>query len=125
MKTVVKVFRNSLKPDRNEFITRTLGKVGLFQSNGVKDGELWLVEIVKEQCEGKNTGAFILNPIEKLEINEIRKVTLDECSSKVVDGVCYLTPLDPGSCILKMKMKKALLAEHHAVIVEALVYPGQ
>jgi hypothetical protein len=119
MKTVVKAFRNSLKPDKNEFITRTLGKVGLFQGNGIGDGGFFLVEILKEQNEGKNAGAFILNPIRRLQDTEINKVTVDVCSLKVVDGVCYLTPSIPGNCILKLDYKKKLLMENYAVIVEA------
>jgi hypothetical protein len=119
MKTVVKVFRNSLKPENNEFITRTLGKVGVFQGNQVKAGEFWLVEIVKELYEGENTGAFILKPIKRIEKGEIKKVTRDECSLKVVNGVFYLTPSVPGNCILKLEYKKILLMENHAVIVEA------
>ncbi len=119
MRTVVKAFKNIIKPQNNRFITRTLGKVGVFRGNGISYKGFWLVEIVKEIHEGKNTGAFVLNPIKKLESDEIRRVTPDDCEVKIINGVYYLTPISEGHCILDLTAKKKLLTKNYAVIVES------
>lgn len=73
MITLVKFIRNKQKEDKNRFVTRTLGKVGVIHS-GIYDAmeekprndEFWYVEILDEVGKGLSTGCFILRPLKRV-----------------------------------------------------------
>ena len=87
MITLVKFIRNKQKEDKNKFVTRTLGKVGVIHSSiyhameeKPKNDEFWYVEIIDEVGKGLSTGCFILRPIKQVP-------TVDKYGRKVPDIV--------------------------------------
>jgi len=87
MITLVKFIRNKQKEDKNKFVTRTLGKVGVIHSTiyhameeKPKNDEFWYVEILDEVGKGLATGCFILRPIKRVS-------TVDRFGRKVPDIV--------------------------------------
>ncbi len=79
MITLVKFVRNELEGSSNELITRTLGKIGVIESNTFEQmkpkprhDEFWYVEIAKEVKEGTTKGCYILKPILKIGTTRVR-----------------------------------------------------
>lgn len=79
MLTVVR-FTKSLLSDRkrNSIITHTLGKVGFIDNRGSKpkdgkprQGESWVVEIIRENLSVTGGGCFIIQPIQKLTAGNV------------------------------------------------------
>ncbi len=78
MLTVVKFIANTNEESNNKIISRTLGKIGVFNSRDgsvspqltPKPGEFWRVEIIKEVVihkeDGSTGGCFVLKPVSKV-----------------------------------------------------------
>lgn len=78
MLTVVKFISNTNEESDNKIISRTLGKIGVFNSRDgsvspqhtPEPGEFWRVEIVKEvvtrRDDGSTGGCFVLKPVSKV-----------------------------------------------------------
>jgi len=75
---IVKFFYND-KQTKNSIITKSFGKIGVVDSTKVydpqpKSNEFWKVRIVRETKPGKNEGCFILEPLEKVAIEDLGKL---------------------------------------------------
>ncbi len=77
IKVVLKFF-HSIDPNGNvKLISRTMGKLALIENQyqgQVNDDEFWLCEIEKEIGSNKNRGAFLVRPIDKIEVEKIKKL---------------------------------------------------
>lgn len=74
MLTVIKFIENPNEDNDNRVISRTLGKIGVFNYRDSplipKPGEFWQVEIIKEVIihreNGSAGGCFVLEPVRKI-----------------------------------------------------------
>jgi len=132
MLTVVKFFRNLRNSNRNPLISRTLLKIAHinrdWDGEQPLDNEIWLVKIVAETHHGKPQGCFIVDPIDKVNIQEdLLHLPPTLFSMKKVhdtpNGQCILlvTPAKPDSLWILPKSHKRILAKNngaYAVVVD-------
>lgn len=74
---VAKFFLSKDPSSSYRCISRTLGKLAIPESANeqlVQDQDIWLCKIVQETKPGKNFGVFILEPLEKIDPNNVKKL---------------------------------------------------
>jgi len=138
LRTVVKFFNNVQqqsagtidgKPKiHNHLITRTLGKLGVIDSkwNPVdgglpKDGEFWLVEILRETSPARAQGVFVLSPIRPIETAEVQRLAPGMYDEEMEEGTVIITPnlREDFYWMLPLSLRKAM-TNVNAVIVKYL-----
>jgi hypothetical protein len=138
LKTIVKFFTNVQqqsagtidgKPKiHNHLITRTLGKLGVIDSKwepidgGIpKDGEFWLVEILRETSPARAQGVFVLSPIKPVETSEVQRLAPGMYDEENEQGTVIVTPnlRDDLYWMLPLSLRKAMTGVN-AVIVRYL-----
>lgn len=105
LRTVVKFFtnvqpKNSMVVQKihNHLITRTLGKLGVIDSKWKpegdvpKDGEFWLVEILRETSPAKAQGVFVLNPVRPVSTGEVKRLSPGMYDEENDQGTVLITP---------------------------------
>lgn len=125
IEVLVKLFENTTrrKNDQNKLITRTLGKVGVLNKELKSDlepqaGEFWKCRIVKETNPGQNTGCFILEPVELVQVDKLLKLLPGMYEEIEESGTLLISPKNPGHCyILPLGIKKNL-KRVNAIIVK-------
>ena len=126
IKTVVKFYENP-KKGPNPVISRSLLKVSVVdsewlaahtQAEWAKDGELWLVDIVKETKPKQAGGCFILHPIKRVEIGDLGKLVPGLYQETEEDGILRLVPNQRGLWMLPLKFKQILKKRAYAIIVD-------
>lgn len=144
--TIVKFFYND-KRTKNQILTRTLGKIGVIDSTKIyvatpKSNEFWKVKIIKETRPGQNEGCFVLEPLEKVNIEDTAKLVpgmydehLYTFNQPKIDGrerttgLLIMKPKNPGHhWVLPLKLKQSImdikntkrhrLEEIYAIIVD-------
>jgi len=135
MLTIVKFHRRqspSGAQPGHPVITSTLGKKGLIDihwkpSEGEAapaDQEFWYVQILRETRLGENRGCFILQPVSKIDVGNLRKLLPGfyreewagpEKSTLIIhpteDGVPWLLPLDLKKAIFKNRGYSAIVVK--------------
>ena len=138
LRTVVKFFTNVQqqsagtiegKPKiHNHLITRTLGKLGVIDSKwepgegGIpKDGEFWLVEIMRETSPARAQGVFVLSPIRPIETSEVQRLAPGMYDEENEQGTVIVTPnlREDFYWMLPLSLRKAM-TNVNAVIVRYL-----
>ncbi len=77
LQVIAKFFLSKDPNDEYKCISRTLGKLAIADSSSekvVQDQEIWLCSISHETKPGKNRGVFILNPMEKVDPKDVKKL---------------------------------------------------
>jgi hypothetical protein len=106
MITILKFFTNDGKQSnvlKNDIISRTLLKIAVINKYYIeknpeklpKSGELWKCDIIKETCGGKNKGCFIVDPLEKVEENDIMHLIPGFFYQKVLNNRLIIIPKKP------------------------------
>jgi hypothetical protein len=130
MQTVVMFFDTSPETSpsgtwKNRLYSRSLRKIAFIdnkhprEGDYPKDGEQWLVEIVRENQNAKG-GCFILKPIRRIEREQIIPLVHGMYDLEVVQGTIILTPKEQGKFwVLSPEAKKAMLetAGAHAMVI--------
>ncbi len=138
METILKFITNTKDNEagaasgKNYVISRTLCKIAVI-SKFVLDakpremlpapGEMWRCRIVKETQPGQNAGCFIVEPIHKVDENDIVKLVPGTFSTSLVDKKLIVRPKTDyagSSWIISLHHKRILVAEHkaYALIVD-------
>lgn len=118
MKTVVKFYENTSK--KNPIITRTLGKIGV-PTEEVSLG-FWIVDVDKESHPKQSRGVFFLDPIEKIEEEDLISLVPTLFTTKYQDGICYVKPkIIETFYILPIKVKRKLMDIYNAYGVIVVV----
>ena len=138
METILKFITNTKDSEagvasgKNYVISRTLCKIAVI-SKFVLDaksretlpapGEMWRCRIVKETQPGQNAGCFIVEPIVKIDENDIVKLVPGTFSTTLVDKKLIVRPKEEyagSSWIISLHHKRILVAEHkaYALIVD-------
>jgi len=138
LRTIVKFFTNVQQPSsgtiegrpkiHNHLITRTLGKLGVIDSkwepdpdNVPKDGEFWLVEIVRETSPARAQGVFVLRPIKGVDTSEVQRLAPGMYDEENEQGTVIITPnlREDFYWMLPLSLRKAM-TDVNAVIVKYL-----
>jgi hypothetical protein len=137
IRTVVKFFTN-VQPKSggtiegkpkiyNHLITRTLGKLGVIDSKWEppgdvpKDGEFWLVEIVRETNPAQARGVFVLHPVRSIGPSEVQRLAPGMYDEENDQGTVIITPSlrEDFYWMLPLSLRKAMTGVN-AVIVRYL-----
>jgi len=128
MLCILKFFTNNNKGSSdNDVISRTLLKIAVVSRHYKqkpdavlpKHGELWVVKIIKETSTG-NEGAFICEPIRKVEESSLMHLVPGLFCKQLVKGKLMVYPKKPGyDWILPLVHKKHMADQHnaHCIIV--------
>lgn len=108
--------------DQYKCISRTLGKLSIADSKSemsVEDQEIWLCRILHETCSGKNYGVFILDPIEKVEPNSVKKLIPGFYYEPTAVGKTLIVkPKEENSYwMLSKETRKAYSERYHTIVV--------
>lgn len=136
LRTVVKFFCNVQpksggviggKPKiHNHLITRTLGKLGVIDSkwqpeegqNLPKDGEFWLVEILRETSPAQAKGVFILAPVRAVDTSEVQRLAPGMYEEENEEGIVIITPKmgEDFYWMLPLSLRKAMTGINAVVV---------
>jgi hypothetical protein len=138
LRTVVKFFTNVQTPSggtiegkpkiHNHLITRTLGKLGVIDSKWTpeegcvpKDGEFWLVEILRETSPAKAQGVFVLAPVRPVETGEVQRLSPGMYDEENDEGTVIITPRlrEDFYWMLPLSLRKSM-TQANAVVVKYL-----
>lgn len=129
METILKWFKNKKMGDTNELISRTLLKISVISRYRTKEtdvsphfGELWRCRIIKEMGSGTSRGCFIVEPLEKVEENQILHIAPGMFYKKLVKNRLIIVPKQDWhghACILPLQHKHIMAETYgaYAVIV--------
>lgn len=130
VRTVVKFYDNHEPTNSNKLMTKTLLKAAFIDNDWMdkgpniipKDGEFWLVNIVRETCPGQPKGCFLLHPIRRIEANSLSRLLPGMYREHHYNGCMVLEPQHTGNetgeinWILPLRHKKAI-KNIYAIIV--------
>lgn len=126
MITILKFFenKNSSPRESNDVISRTLSKISVINRNykpsdGVfpKHGELWKCRIVKEKEPGKAKGCFLVDPISKLDKDDVKYVIPGLYDERLVNGKLLVYPKRMGpenNWIMPLMLKELIFDKEKA-----------
>lgn len=130
METILKWIKNEqVDADSDEaqnyVISRTMLKIAVISKFMLKDkrmqlpqdGELWRCRIVKETREGQNSGCIIVEPLARVDENDLVKLLPGTFDIKLVGRCLLVRPhaeYRGKNWILPLQHKKILAEEHKA-----------
>ena len=121
---VAKFFPSKSPQGKLTFISRTLGKFSVVDRSfegTIENQDIWVCKIIKEINPKKNTGAFILLPVKKVEDTEtkIRKIIPGFYDVESVGKAALVTPnTDPADYwILSKSTRQIFSKRYYAVVV--------
>ena len=75
--TLAKFYLSRSPDGKMNCISRTLGKFSIVDrefEGVISDQDIWVCKIIKEIHPRKNIGAFVLRPIEQVDVDHIKKI---------------------------------------------------
>jgi hypothetical protein len=121
---VVAKFYLSRHPDGSyRFISRSLGKFSIVDrdfTGKLEHKDVWVCKINREIRPGKNSAAFVLMPIKKVENpdKELLKLIPGYYSVHEVGGAAMILPNDnPSGYWILSKITRSLFQKYYAVVV--------
>jgi len=131
MEVIVKFFENSSVSEGDApIISRTLGKVAIVSRAYMErnrtdskhnpmpaDQEFWRVHIVKELKPGKREGCFLVQPMEKVDVESLLHLAPGMYSIESKQGGLYVTPnpeYQGRNCIMPLEHKHVFANRTHA-----------
>ena len=123
--TIVKFFQSTGTANHPAtLMTRTMGKFGVVDreykndTNYPADGEFWKVKIVREARPNSNTGCFILEPICKMNVDELIKLVPGLYTEDPIGNILLIRPKNKGNWIFPLnEIKKDKLRKYYALVV--------
>lgn len=109
---IVKFFSNFHKENSSKLITKTLCKVGFISRryNGELplNEEFWKCRIADEVSPGQKRGCWMLEPLSKIQETDIQRLVPGFYDERLVNGVLFVTPHEPGQWIMPLPLKKSI-----------------
>jgi hypothetical protein len=108
---IVKFHENKDTDNRNQIITRSLGKFGVIATAWYENkrddevphaGEFWKVRILKEIGVGQRNGCFVLTPMNQVHVEDLEKLIPGMYEESFYNGIVIVTP---SSGVLRAKGK--------------------
>ena len=125
---VVAKFYLSKAPDgKLNCISRTLGKFSILDradEESVDNQDVWICKILREIKPNKNSGAFVLRPLEKIDPNKrIRKIIPGFFDVQDVGGAALVVPnTDPADCWMLSKGTREIFAKKYYAVIVPIAY---
>lgn len=135
---IVKFHENKDRDNRNNLITRSLGKFGVIQTAWFenkrpdqipKAGEFWKVRIIKEVGVGHREGCFVMHPLENVHVTEIEKLLPGMYDEEYINNILLIKPTPGlsrsgrGNWIIPLAIRKKITGVY-AVIVDLIEQSG-
>ena len=92
---LAKFYRSKAPNGDYNFISRTLGKISLVESEDqeiLQEQDMWLCRIVKEVKPNTNQGAFIVKPLKKVDPKGVKKLIPGFYEEKAIENAVVLYP---------------------------------
>jgi hypothetical protein len=120
--TLAKFYLSKAPNGKMNCISRTLGKVSIVDrgfNGSINDQDIWVCKIVREINPRKNIGAFILQPVELVEPDRIKKIIPGFYDAQPMGKVISIIPnTDPHDYwMLSKNTRKIFNKRYHAVVV--------
>jgi hypothetical protein len=120
--TLAKFYLSRSPQGKMNCISRTLGKFSIVDRNfdgTINDQDIWVCKIVREISPRENVGAFILQPIELVEPDRIKKIIPGFYDAQPMGKVISIIPnTDPHDYwMLSKNTRKIFNKRYHAVVV--------
>ena len=125
---VAKFFPSKSPQGKLTFISRTLGKFSVVDrdfTGTVVNQDIWVCQIIKEINPEKNTGAFILMPVKKIENigNKIRKIIPGFYDVEKIGKAALVTPnTDPADYWILSKSTRQIFSKKFYAVVVPIQY---
>lgn len=128
METILKFITNTQGGDSspNFVISRTMLKIAVISKYVLekasreqlpRHGELWRCQIVRETRAGQNSGCIIVEPIERIDENDIVKLMYGTYTTKLIDKKLIVRPMPEhrgSNWVMPLHHKKMLAEEYKA-----------
>lgn len=126
---IVKFHENRDRDNRNGLITRSLGKFGVIHTAWYEDkrpdqcpqkSEFWKVRVVKEIGVGHREGCFVLHPLERVHVVDVKKLIPGMYTQEFRNQVLIVLPnkvLGKDNFILPLAIRKDIKGVY-AIIVD-------
>jgi hypothetical protein len=123
---VAKFFLSKAPDGTYNCISRSLGKFSVVDkahSSVVQCQDVWVCKIVKEIRPGQNSGAFVLLPVEKIEIERVRKIIPGFYNTQNHGkAICVVPNTDPSDCWMLSKATRSIFAKKHYAVIVPIMY---
>lgn len=125
---VAKFFMSKSPSGEVNCISRTLGKFSIIDNSftgKVEHRDIWMCRIIRELKPGTNHGAFILMPIEKIDVEKIRKIIPGFYEIQAIDKVALITPnTDPHSFWMLSAATRQIFSKKYYAVIVPIAYVG-
>jgi len=123
---VAKFFLSKAPDGTMNCISRSLGKFSIIDRSfegKVACQDVWVCKIIRELKPGLNNGAFVLRPIERVEVDRIRKIIPGFYEVQPVGkAVCIIPNTDPNDCWMLSKATRQIFAKRHYAVIVPIAY---
>ena len=123
---VAKFFLSKSPEGSMNCISRTLGKFSIVDKNydgEVGNKEVWICKIVKEIQPQKNSGAFILRPIEKIDGMKVRKIIPGFYEVQTTGRAALVMPnTNPEDYWILSKTTRQIFSKKYYAVIVPIAY---
>lgn len=127
--TLAKFYLSRSPEGKMNCISRTLGKFSIIDRDfdgTVNDQDIWVCKIVKEIQPRKNIGAFVLRPIELVDIDKVKKIIPGFYDAQPMGKVISIIPnTDPSDYWMLSKTTRKIFSKKYYAVVVPIAYKNR
>lgn len=124
--TLAKFYLSRSPSGKMNCISRTLGKFSIVDKEFegvINDQDIWVCKVIKEIHPGKNIGAFVLRPIELVDIDRIKKIIPGFYDVQVMEQAVNIIPnTDPHDFWMLSKTTRKIFSKKYYAVIVPLAY---
>ena len=124
--TLAKFYLSRSPSGKMNCISRTLGKFSIIDKEFegvINDQDIWVCKVIKEIHPGKNIGAFVLRPIELVDIDRIKKIIPGFYDVQVMENAINIIPnIDPHDFWMLSKTTRKIFSKKYYAVIVPLAY---
>lgn len=125
---VAKFYLSKAPNGRLNCISRTLGKFSILDRNfngEVGDQDIWVCRIVREVNPGRSQGFFILFPLEKISIEQVKKIIPGFYDARPIGRAISIVPnTDPQDFWMLSSGTRKIFSKRYYAVVCPIAYTG-
>lgn len=127
---IAKFYTNPNVRSKNKLLTKTLAKLGVIDRDWLQamkysggavpqNSEMWKCKITKEIQPGKEKGCFILQPMHKVDYDQIVKLIPGLYTEEKHEGLLIIRPTIAKNYILPLDQRKKINSKNiYAIVVD-------
>lgn len=120
-------FYLSKSPDgKMNCISRSLGKFSIVDRDydgTINDQDIWVCKIVKEIQPRQNSGAFVLRPIERVDVDKVKKIIPGFYDAQPMGRAISIIPnTDPHDYWMLSKSTRKIFSRKYYAVVVPIAY---